>query len=41
MAKSWEGPETEEWWWGGKSKVYDRIVERDPDDDNIYEPNNF
>ena len=44
MAKGntqWEGRETFEWWWGGSCSQFDRVVERDENDDNVYEPNNW
>lgn len=32
--------EDEAWWYGGEfGSRYDRVIERDPEDDNHYEPN--
>lgn len=37
----YEGRETEEWWWGGKSSRFDsRIYDTNPDDEELnYEEN--
>ena len=37
----WEGRETEEWWWGGRDNRFNRINDKDPEDDNVYEPNEY
>lgn len=31
----YEGRETEEWWWGGKSHPTQRIIERNEDDERL------
>ena len=36
----YEGRETEEWWWGGKSNKYQHIQEHNPDDE-VVEFNEF
>lgn len=36
----YEGRETEEWWWGGKSNQYQHIQEHNPDDE-VVEFNEF
>lgn len=34
--KSYEGRETEEWWWGGKSSRFDsRVYDINPDDEPL------
>lgn len=33
---AWEGRETAEWWWGGKTHPTQRFNEHDPEDDNFY-----
>lgn len=31
-----EGREDEAWWWGGAQSRFDKVVERDPEDDRDY-----
>ena len=34
--KPYEGRETEEWWWGGKSSRFDsKVYDRNPDDEEL------